>query len=150
MSVEFRLALAGEPPLHEIAAVTAISPAERPTPKAGDTLLTARLYDQRGYLLSVYSGTDGYYYAEGDNESPWEWELDTYVNVDFDMRTDGLVDKGIPNMVATVGRVLAGRREDAALVQDGNYLLLTRTAGVVRKHRQRQWWNHYGLDVPVG
>jgi hypothetical protein len=61
------------------------------------------------------------------------------------MRADDLVDKGIPNMMAAVARVLAGRPEDAALTQNGNWLLLTRVGGTVRKHRPT-WWNHYGLD----
>ncbi|MER7166719.1 SitI3 family protein [Micromonospora sp. NPDC000207] len=147
MSLGYCLTLAGELPLDEIAAVTALGPAERPTPSS-PRLFGVNLQDERGYSISVHSGTHGYYWAEGDHDASWEWKLDTYVNVTFDMRKYGLVDKGIPNMVATVGRVLAGRGEDAALVQDGNYLLLTRTAGVVRRHRQRQWWNHYGLDVP--
>ncbi|WBB47778.1 SitI3 family protein [Verrucosispora sp. WMMA2044] len=35
----------------------------------------------------------------------------------------------------TVARVLAARKEDAALVQNGSWLLLTRTAGELRRHR---------------
>ncbi|MFY1703630.1 SitI3 family protein [Micromonospora sp. WMMA1923] len=145
MSVEFRLTLAGDLPLVDVAALTAATPDEQPTPSASPQLFSANLYDQRGYALSVHSGTHGYYWAEGDDDSPWEWEPDTYVNITFDMRADDLVDKGIPNMVATVARVLAGRDEDAALVQDGNYLLLTRTAGTIRRHRS-SWWDHYHLD----
>ncbi|MER7164654.1 SitI3 family protein [Micromonospora sp. NPDC000207] len=145
MSVEFRLTLAGDIPLDQVARLTAASPAEQPAPRDDPQLFSARLYDQRGYAISVYPGTNGYYWAEGDNDAPWEWEPDSYVNVTFNMRADDLVDKGIPNMVATVARVLVGRDEDAALIQDGNYLLLTRTAGIVRKHRPG-WWDHYHLD----
>jgi hypothetical protein len=67
------------------------------------------------------------------------------VSVTFSMRAGDIVEKGIPSMVAAVKRVLAGRHEDAALVQDGNYLLLTRTDGVIRTHRP-DWWHHYHLD----
>ncbi|KXK62663.1 hypothetical protein AWW66_06985 [Micromonospora rosaria] len=144
MGVEFRLTLAGALSLADIAALTATSPDEQPTP-ANPHLFSANLHDQRGYAISVYSGTNGYYWAEADNDSPWEWEPTAYVNITFDMRTDDLVDKGVPHMTATVARVLAGGDEDAALIQDGNHLLLTRTNGTVRKHRPR-WWSHYHLD----
>ncbi|MFY1703018.1 SitI3 family protein [Micromonospora sp. WMMA1923] len=145
MAVEFRLVLAGDPPVGEVAALTAAEPAETPQPAFKPGLLTARLYDQRGYAVAVRSGSHGYYEAETDDDARWEWEPDTYVNVTFSMRADDLADKGIPNMVAAVGRVLAGRAEDAALIQDGNYLYLTRIDGVIRKHRP-SWWTHYHLD----
>ncbi|GAB3138448.1 hypothetical protein GCM10027290_05830 [Micromonospora sonneratiae] len=74
----------------------------------------------------------------------WEWEPERCVNVDFAMRADDLLDKGIPNMVAAVARILAGRGADAALVQNGNYLLLIHTGGELREHRTT-WWDHYGV-----
>ncbi|WP_435871794.1 SitI3 family protein [Micromonospora echinofusca] len=55
------------------------------------------------------SGTSGSRWAEDDEGSRWEWEPETYVNVGFRMRADDISDKGIPNMLATVGRVLASR-----------------------------------------
>ncbi|WP_433349666.1 SitI3 family protein [Micromonospora sp. CA-111912] len=145
MGIEFRLILAGDPPVDEIAALTAAEPGEKPQPTTNPRLFTARLYDQRGYAITVRSGTHGYYEAETDGGTRWEWKPETYVNVTFSMRADDLADKAIPNMVTTVARVLAGRDEDAALIQDGNHLLLTRTNGVVRTHRT-SWWNHYHLD----
>ncbi|MFY1700215.1 SitI3 family protein [Micromonospora sp. WMMA1923] len=145
MAVEFRLVLAGDPPINEIAALTAAEPAETPQPAFKPGVYTARLYDQRGYAIAVRAGSNGYYEAETDGDARWEWEPDTYVNVTFSMRADDLVDKGIPNMVTAVARVLAGGDEDAALIQDGNYLYLTRTDGVIRKHHPN-WWNHYHLD----
>lgn len=145
MAVEFRLTLAGDVPLEDVAELAAVDVTEKPAPTANPRLLTARLYDQRGYALSVYSGDHGYFDAEDDDGSRWEWEPETYVDVDFSMSTDDLVDKGIPNMVAAVARILAGRNEDAALVQNGNYLLLTRIDGELRK-RRTTWWSHYGVD----
>ncbi|TDB88934.1 hypothetical protein E1091_14975 [Micromonospora fluostatini] len=145
MGVEFRLILAGAPPVDEVAALTAATPDETPQPASKPGLLIARLYDQRGYAISVRAGTHSYYGAQADNDALWEWEPDTYVNVTFSLRADDLADKGIPNMAAAVLRILAGRSEDAALIQDGNYLLLTRTNGVTRTHRTH-WWNHYHLD----
>ncbi|GGL92926.1 SitI3 family protein [Micromonospora yangpuensis] len=145
MAVDFRLVLAGDPPVGEVAALTAAEPAETPQPAFKPGLLTARLYDQRGYAVAVRSGNHGYYEFETDDAARWEWEPDTYVNVTFSMRADDLAEKGVPNMVAAVGRVLTGRAEDAALIQDGNYLYLTRIDGVIRKHHP-SWWNHYHLD----
>jgi hypothetical protein len=145
MAVEFRLVLAGGPPVDEVAALTAAEPAETPLPATKPGLFTARLYDRRGYAIAVRSGTHGYYEAETDGDSRWEWEPDTYVNVTFSMHADDLVDKGIPNMLAAVARVLARRGEDAALIQDGSYLCLTRTDGTIRKHRPN-WWKHYQVD----
>ncbi|SCF14018.1 hypothetical protein GA0070558_13256 [Micromonospora haikouensis] len=48
-------------------------------------------------------------------------------------------------MIATVSRVLAGREGDAALIQDGNHLLLTRTNSVTHLHHRDDWWDHYHL-----
>ncbi|MEU7934952.1 SitI3 family protein [Micromonospora echinofusca] len=123
----------------------AVDPREEPQPTSDRRLFTARLFDQRGYAISLRSGAHGYYEADTDGDSRWEGEPETYLNVTFSMHADDLVDKGIPNMVTTVARVLAGRNEDAALIQDGNYLLLTRTNGVIRTHRT-SWWNHYHLE----
>ncbi|MBQ1050812.1 hypothetical protein KBX50_20350 [Micromonospora sp. C51] len=148
MAVEFRLVLAGDPPVAEVAALTAADPREAPRPTSNPALLSARLYVQRGYAITVRAGTNGYWEAETDGEARWAWEPATYVSVTFSMRADDIAEKGIPNMVAAVKRVLAGRHEDAALVQDGNYLLLTRTDGVIRTHRP-DWWHHYHLDGSI-
>ncbi|MFD6755349.1 SitI3 family protein [Micromonospora gifhornensis] len=145
MAVEFRLVLAGDPPVAEVAALTAADPREVPRPASNPALFSARLYEQRGYAITVRAGTDGYWEAEADGEARWEWAPTSYVCVTFSMRADDVVEKGIPNMMAAVRRVLAGRDEDAALVQDGNYLLLTRTDGVIHTYRP-DWWDHYHLD----
>jgi hypothetical protein len=75
--------------------------------------------------------------------STWEWEPDSYVNVTFSMGKDDQVDKGTPNMLTIVARVLDCRSEDAALILNGNVLLLTRVNGVLHKHNRATWWNHY-------
>lgn len=146
MAVEFRLTLAGDVPLDHVADLVAVEPAEKPRPSGTNPrLLSARLYDTRGYALTISSGSQGYFDAEADDGARWEWEPETYVDIDFSMRADDLVDKGIPNMMQTVARVLAARQEDAALVQNGNWLLLTRVGGELRRHRHT-WWSHYGID----
>ncbi|WP_434739308.1 SitI3 family protein [Micromonospora sp. SH-82] len=146
MSFGYRLTLAGDIPLHQVAELVGSHTVETTSP-AGTRLLTVDRYDEDGYLISITSGRHGYYDAE-DDDTHWEWEPEQYVDISFDMHTDDLVDKGIPNMVATVTRILTGRHEDAALVQNGSHLLLTRTAGVVRRHRP-SWWDHYHLNHPI-
>ncbi|MEW2386043.1 SitI3 family protein [Micromonospora sp. NPDC047707] len=145
MAVEFRLTLAGDLSLEHVADLVAANSAERPRPSGTNPrLFSVRLYETRGYALSVYSGNQGYFDAEDDNGARWEWEPETYVDIDFSMRADDVVDKGIPNMMKAVARVLAARQEDAALVQNGNWLLLTRVGGTLRRHRPT-WWSHYGV-----
>lgn len=146
MAVEFRLTLAGNLPLDHVADLVAAEPAEKPRPSGTNPqLLSARLYDTRGYALTISSGSQGYFDAEADDGARWEWEPETYVDIDFSMRADDLVDQGIPNMMKAVARVLAARKEDAALVQSGNWLLLTRVGGTLRRHRPT-WWDHYDID----
>ncbi|MEW2383671.1 SitI3 family protein [Micromonospora sp. NPDC047707] len=147
MSIGYRLTLAGDIPLRHVADLAAPDATETPTP-AGHQLLSSDLYEERGYLVTISSGRNGYYDAEDDDDAHWEWEPEVYVDIGFDMRTDDMADKGVPNMVTTVARVLADRPEDAALVLNGNCLLLTRVDGTLRKHRP-QWWAHYGVDDPL-
>lgn len=146
MAVEFRLTLAGDLPLNDVADLVAADVTERPRPSGTRArLFSARLYGTRGYTLTVSSGSQGYFDAEADDGARWEWEPEMYVDIDFSMKADDLVDKGIPNMMKAVAQVLAARKEDAALVQSGNWLLLTRTTGELRRHRPT-WWSHYGID----
>ncbi len=44
-------------------------------------------------------------------------------------------------MMKAVARVLAARQKDAALVQNGNWFLLTRVEGKRRRLRPT-WWSH--------
>ena len=144
MAVEFRLTLAGDVPLTHVADLVATNAVERPQPNdTNPQLLSARLYDTCGYALSVNAGTNGYFDADDDG-SRWEWEPQTFVDIDFSMRAEDIVDRGIPAMIKAVARVLVGRQEDAALVQDGNWLLLTRIEGQIRRHNP-SWWSHYGV-----
>lgn len=146
MAVEFRLTLAGDLPLNDVADLVTADVTERPRPSGTRArLFSARLYDTRGYTLTVSSGSHGYFDAETDDGTRWEWEPETYVDIDFAMKADDLVDKGIPNMMKAVAQVLTARQEDAALVQNGNWLLLTRTIGELRRHRPT-WWSHYSRD----
>ena len=141
MSISYRLTLAGDIPLRHAADLVAPNATDTPTP-GGHHLLSADLYHERGYLVTIRSGRHAYYDAE-DDDGYWEWEPEEYLDITFDIHTNDMTDKGIPNMVATVAEVVADRPEDAALVLNGNWLLLTRDGGVLRKHRPR-WWANYG------
>lgn len=145
MAVDYRLTLAGHIPAAEVAECAVPDVAERPRSTDSPDRLSIGLYEERGFWLSVRAGRDGYYEAEEDSGTSWEWEPDEYVNVTFSMdkNPDILVDKGTPNMLRIVGRVLECRSEDAALILNGNWLLLTRFNGVLRKHNRVRWWNHY-------
>lgn len=146
MAIEYRLTLAGDIPLEQVAALAAPEAGEVPHSPGSPRLLTADLNEKYGYAASIFAGRDGYYDAEADDGVQWEWEPEAYVNVVFRMRKNEPSDKGTSHMVAAVGRVLDGRTEDAALVLNGNWLLLTRVDGVVRKHRSAAWWDHYRVN----
>ncbi len=62
------------------------------------------------------------------------------------MAKNDATDKDVPNMVASVARVLADRTEDAALVLNGAWLLLTRLDGKLRMHHKSKWWVHHGVQ----
>lgn len=148
MSIGYRLTLAGVIPLEDVAALAACGAAEGRT-RSGARMLTDARYDDLGYVVDITAGTDGYYEADNDGEVAWVWEPDTWVDVNFHMRKDTLSEMGTPNMLTAVARVLAGRHEDAALVFDGNVLLLTRIDGVLRTHNMAGWYHEgYGAILP--
>ncbi|WP_434739349.1 SitI3 family protein [Micromonospora sp. SH-82] len=144
MGIDYRLTLAGDIPLEQVAALVVPDGFRDSTGAGGPRLLTADLTTQRGFSVSVFAGSHGYLDAEGDDGTHWEWEPDRYVNVIFDMVKNDQPDTATAAMVAAVARVLADRPEDAALVLGNNWLLLTRTADRLRTHRP-QWWDNYGL-----
>ena len=145
MAIDYRLTLAGDMPLEQVAELAAPEGVEESALPGYPRLLGADLKNTSGYTISIYGGSNGYYDAEDDDGSQWEWEPDAYVNIVFHMPKDDPSDRATHDMVAAVARVLAGRPEDAALVLNGNWLLLTRVAGALRKHRPA-WWDTYGLN----
>ncbi|MDW5324789.1 SitI3 family protein [Plantactinospora sp. KLBMP9567] len=147
MSIDYRLTLAGDIPLEQIAELVAPDATETST-MSGKRMLTGPLSDEYGYVVDIISGSHGYYDAEDDDGSQWIWEPDIYADIDFHMSKDDLTDKGTPNMLTAVARVLTERAEDAALVLNGNWLLLTRVGGVLRKHRPT-WWSHHDVDNDI-
>lgn len=141
MSVSYRLTLAGDIRLEDVAALVAPDATEGRT-RSGARTLTAARYEDLGYVVDIIGGTHGYYEADDDGGSLWVWEPNVYVDVSFHMLKDTLLERGEPNVMKAVAHVLAGRTEDAALVFNGNTLMLTRFAGELLVHNAAQWYNH--------
>ncbi|GAB3154547.1 hypothetical protein GCM10027290_49240 [Micromonospora sonneratiae] len=140
VSIDYRLTLAGSAPLEEVAELAGSDFVERGT-LTGRRMLSADLFESCGYVVDITAGSDGYYDAEGDGGSLWVWEPERYVDIDFHMRKDALAEMGTPNMLMAVARILAGSAEDAALVLNGNWLLLSRVGGILRKHNVADWYD---------
>ncbi|GAB3816675.1 SitI3 family protein [Micromonospora zhanjiangensis] len=139
MAVEYRLTLAGDIPLEQVAQLAAPAAVETTT-ASGGRMLSADLNDERGYVIDITAGRHGYYCAEDDAGSLWQWEPETYVDVTFYMRKDTLIDTGKPHMLATVASILTARTEDAALTLNGDTLMLTRVDGITQKHNADGWY----------
>jgi hypothetical protein len=138
MATEYRLTLAGSTPV-EVAERALPDPVERPT--GTPRLLAADLYDRYGFGLTVLGGQQGYLDAETDH-GLWEWEPATYVDLTFRMEKNADSDRAVVAMLPVLRRVLQTGPEDAALVLNGNWLLLTRIDGVLVKHRASWWESH--------
>ncbi|MGW0435510.1 SitI3 family protein [Micromonospora sp. NPDC003197] len=139
MAINFRLTIATEMLLEQAAKLAAPEATEKPPAPGHSPYFSADFYEQRGYAITISGGKNGYYSAEGDSGDEFEWELETYINFSFHMRKS-MGDEDVSNMLTTVARILASRPEDAALIQDGNWLLLTRLNGKLRKHSLSDFW----------
>jgi hypothetical protein len=73
----------------------------------------------------------------------WEWEPETYVSVAFRVSKEAAHEWAVVNLLTIVRRVLETGSEDAALVFNGDLLLLTRIDGVLAKHNRAGWWSSY-------
>ncbi|MEU2661487.1 SitI3 family protein [Micromonospora sp. NPDC007220] len=145
MGIEYRLTLAGDIPLEHLAPLVAPHGVEESTLPGYPRLLTADLAEELGYTITISGGKHGYFDAEDDDGTQWEWEPDTYANVVFHLRKNDPPEDVVPNMVSAVARVLDSGQEDAALVLNGNWLLLTRVAGELHEHRP-SWWDTYRVS----
>nr|WP_296072731.1 SitI3 family protein [uncultured Actinoplanes sp.] len=144
MALEYRLVLAGPATAEEVAERAMTDTADRPS---GDgPLLTADLFAKYGFLLTVRAGKNAYVEVEADDES-WLWEPAEYVSVNFRMDKFADLNRSVIHMLTVVRRLLSTGSEDAALVLNGDVLLLTRLHGAVAKYRREQWWLSYpGAD----
>ena len=141
MAIDYDLTLAGSPPVERVAERAFPEHGERPVGTA--PLLSAAL---PGFGVTVLAGAAAYLDVATDQGS-WEWEPATYVTIGF--RLDKLTDRSraVIDMLTVVRRVLASGPEDAALVLNGDILLLTRLDGILTKHHRDTWWSNYaGAD----
>ncbi|MBN1174043.1 MAG: hypothetical protein JXA67_17855 [Micromonosporaceae bacterium] len=147
MALEYRLTLAGQIPLADLAARAFPDPVERPTPYGA--ILTRDLYDRFGFGVSILGERHDIVEAEAD-AGLWGWDLDASVDLTFRMGKDpDRRELGVRSMLEAVGRVLESGSEDAALTLNGDLLLLTRMDGAVSKHNQATWWNHYPFTPSI-
>lgn len=147
MATEYRLTLAGDIPLDVLARVVAPDGVEESAADGRPRVLSADLSDRCGYTVSIYAGSHGYFEAEDGDGSVWEWKPERYVNIGFRLGKDGSSDRATREMLASVARVLGERPEDAALILDADWLLLTRFSETLRRHAPSWWAVHGGEDL---
>ncbi|GAA0533038.1 hypothetical protein GCM10010172_12330 [Paractinoplanes ferrugineus] len=137
MATEYDLYLAGNTPVELVAEWAFPDLADRPT----GTLpyLAADHYDKYGYSVVVTAGQNAYIDVAADGAA-WEWEPQAFVLVGFSLGNDADRPWAIDNMLAAVRRILAADDQDAALVLNGDVLILARMGGVLVKHRRETWW----------
>lgn len=140
MALEYELTVAGSLPVERVAERALPETTDRPIGTA--SLLTRDLYERYSFHVSISAGTNGYVSAESD-DGLWEWEPATYVSVTFSLDKTADRKSAVGSMLTVVRRVLDTGREDAALVFNSDYLLLTRLDGVLREHHRDSWWAHY-------
>ncbi|MEU8300886.1 SitI3 family protein [Micromonospora sp. NPDC048909] len=148
MSIDYELTLAGDVPLERVAELIAPGAVELWSP-AGNRLLSTGPDDEYGYGVSITSGSDGYYEAE-DGGTQWYWEPKRYVDITFHMDKETLAERGRPSMLRAVAKILNNRDEDAALVLNSNWLLLTRLGGRLRKHNAADWYDEAYDEILPG
>jgi hypothetical protein len=140
MALEYRLTLAGDTSAEEVARRALPVPVESPAETA--PVLHAGLLESHGFTVAIRAGTNAYISAESDGEL-WEWEPETYVSVAFRVSKEAAHEWAVVNLLTIVRRVLETGSEDAALVFNGDLLLLTRIDGVLAKHNRAGWWSSY-------
>ncbi|WP_433130148.1 SitI3 family protein [Micromonospora sp. CA-240977] len=145
MATEYRLTLAGDIPLDVLAGVVAPEGVEESAVDGRPRVLSADLSDRCGYTVSIHAGAHGYFEAEDGDGSMWEWEPERYVTIGFRLVNSESSDRATREMLASVARVLDQRSEDAALILDADWLLLTRFSGTLRRHAL-SWWSVHGED----
>jgi hypothetical protein len=140
MALEYRLVLGGSATAGEVAKRAVPDSAERPS--GNGALLSADLFEKYGFLLTVREGKNGYVEVQADGDS-WLWEPHEYVSVNFRMDKFADLSWSVINMLALVRRLLDTGPEDAALVLNGDVLILTRLGGALAKYRRQDWWSAY-------
>ncbi|WP_051799071.1 SitI3 family protein [Catenuloplanes japonicus] len=160
MGIEYRLSLAGRRSSAAVAAraMPELAPGLSSAGSSsaglssaglvGADLLSVDLYRSHGFCLTIVSRDRGLV-----DLGPDGWELGAHTTVSFDMEKNVEFDRSaqsLRTMLTVVGRVLETGAEDAALVLNGDVVLLTRVAGTLVKYRRADWWDHYsGLHAVI-
>ncbi|GIF19214.1 hypothetical protein BJ973_006259 [Actinoplanes tereljensis] len=140
MAIDYNLYLAGNPPVEVVAQWAFPALADRPTGTV--PFLAANLDEKYGFEVVVTSGENAYLDVMTD-DGGWEWEPETYVVVAFRLDKEADRPTATDHVLAVVQRVLVAADQDAALVLNGDVLLLSRLNGVVIKHRRDTWWSFH-------
>ncbi|MEU4159797.1 SitI3 family protein [Actinoplanes sp. NPDC026670] len=141
MALVYDLILIGDNSVEQVAERALPNPDERPT-GTPPLLRSADLHERYGFNVSVLSRDIGYVAAESDN-GMWEFEPDAHIAVTFYLDKSAELDWSITNMLTVIRRLLDSGDEDALLILDGDFLLLTRFGGTLTKHRRATWWDHF-------
>lgn len=149
MAIEYSLTLAGTTPVEQIAERALPESDERPRQfdPANPSLLSINLDQQYGFAVTVLAGRNAYIAVDSDH-GMWEWEPQDYVMVSFRFSTDADTQRAVFNMLRVIRRLLETGPEDAALVLNGDVLLLRRVQGALIKHRE-SWWDNYNVDNTI-
>ncbi|MDP9796612.1 hypothetical protein J2S43_005124 [Catenuloplanes nepalensis] len=151
MGIEYRLTLAGDIPSEALAARAMPERADRPAgiPGGPPALLGAALYESHGFYLTIVPTDRASVAAVDDDDELRMWDIGRNSMVSFDMDkfdSDEDTARAIVAMLSTVRRVLESGTEDAALTLNGDWLLLNRIDGVVRRFNRTRWWAHHDVD----
>jgi hypothetical protein len=143
MALEYDLKLGGNIPVESLAERAFPDPEERPAGTGSP--LWVDFWEKYGFGVTVFAAKNGYIDVETD-DGRWEWEPEAYAAVSFRMDKFADFHWEVVNMLTVVRRVLDSGPENAALILNGDVLLLARFDGVLVKHR-RTWWESYpGAD----
>ncbi|SNY47287.1 SitI3 family protein [Paractinoplanes atraurantiacus] len=137
MALEYRLILAGETPVNQVAARAFPEADERPLGVAPQ--LSADHLERYGFGVSILAGRHGYFDVQTD-EGTWEWEPDAYVLINFRLDKFADAQRTVTNMLTVVRRLLETGSEDATFSFNGDILLFARHNGTLTKHRRATWW----------
>ena len=122
--------------------------AARPDFEISGPVWSADLRERLGFVLRLRQGEQGYFEAESGDEV-WTWEPDRYLNLGFAF--DKEADRGASRreMLAIVARVLATGGENAALILNGDTVLLRREGGELTRLPAGGFWDTLAPgDIP--
>jgi hypothetical protein len=148
MATECSLILAGNSPIDAFLSRLFPSGASQPDFHVSGRVWIADLHERMGFELRLLQGAQGYFGAEAGEEY-WTWELNNYLNLGFRFDKFFPRDVSLRHMLQMVARILETGDEDAAMIQNGNELLLFRKAGKLTRFRAQGFWDSLAPeDIP--